>query len=599
MDGGTGDDVVELVSEGDFPGLVEVFCRIGREIAGLYSSLAGQPLSLPQLQLGFPVIFLIAGLGGVGASVVLQIKFAVPGGHMAVGCCNGLLEILKVIVSGSRGYAGKTRHCFQMTAHLQHVTVDSAASVSVSVSQKQILVDLFVMVEIPLALDRYGIDDAVIGVAAVVGDGRCAHEMSQHLGAVHADPAEGIVRHMVVLVPADLDRHEIVDAGTLQDLGQGPAVAEHIRKPEYVGGRAEFFLEETLAVQDLTHQSLTGGNVTVGLNPHGAVGLPVAGFHSLLNPLVDVRIVGLDVIVKLGLGLDKSKFRVLLHQGTHRREGAGSLFSGVLQLPEPGHVDMGMAHSMNGHRAGVGNFGNLLVPDSQSFFQGFIKSLGTWLSPVDGEMRPVDGGQKLSSHGIIFIQNPHSLNGRPAAVVKIICSLVQNRDLCLFELVRLRCGHAAALQTCPETNGKLHFGSGKLSREDHFLMIGTGLAVGGAVDIDQAFKAGVQSVAGFSHIKKAGNLLSCPFCRDFHGLTNPHISASSGPEITFFQSSGVNDALRTFSHRLLLRCTCVKCRNLNPLSVAEIFQLLRASFQFFQCKKHACILLFCRSDGLL
>ena len=59
MDGGTGDDVVELISEGDFPGLVEVFCRIGREIAGLYSSLAGQPLSLPQLQLGFPVIFLI------------------------------------------------------------------------------------------------------------------------------------------------------------------------------------------------------------------------------------------------------------------------------------------------------------------------------------------------------------------------------------------------------------------------------------------------------------------------------------------------------------------------------------------------------------
>ena len=247
---------------------------------------------------------------------------------------------------------------------------------------------------------------------------------------------------------------------------------------------------------------------------------------------------------------------------------------------------MRMAHGADGHGTGIGNFGNLLVPDSKCFFQRLIKSIGTRLSPVDRQMRPVDGCQKFSSHRIILIQHTYRLNGCTAAVVKIIGNFIQNGKLRLFELMGLRSGHTAALQTSPETDGKLYPGSCQFRWEDHFLMIRTGLTVRRTVDINQPLKTGIQSVTCFSNIKKAGNLLSRPFCRDIHGLADPHIGASSDPEISFFQTACINDTLRSFSYRFFLRCTCIKYRNLHPFSVAEILQFFCASFQLFQCKKH-------------
>ena len=586
MDGGTGDDVMELVSESDFPGLMKLLCRIGRKIAVFYSCLTGQPFCLAKLQFGLPVVLFIPGLGGIGTSVVLQIKFSIPGWYMTVGFGNGLLEIFKVVVSFSRSYSRKTRHRFQMTAHLQHVTIDSAAAVSVSISQKKLLIDLFVMIKIPFSLDRYRIDHTIIGISAAVRNSRRTHEMSQDLGTIHSDPAEGVMRHVVVLVPADLDGHEIVNAGTFQDLGQCPAVAEYIRKPEHIGNCTKFLLEETLTIQDLTYQSLTGRDVAVCFHPHGTVWLPVAGSYRFPDPLINVRIVGFDIIIKLRLRLDKGKLRILLHQRTHGRKCTGCFFSGVFQLPQPGYVDVGMTYGVNGHRAGVGNFGNLLVPDRKCFFQRLIKGIGTRLSPVDRQMRPVDGCQQFPSHRIILIQHTYRLDGCAAAVIEIIRSLIQDCKLRLFELMGLRGWHTSALQPCPETDGKIHPGPCQFRREDHFFMIRTGLAVRRTVDIDQPLKTGVQSVTCFSDIKQAGNLLSRPFCRNIHGLADPHIGSSSDPEISFLQAARINDTLRPLSHRFFLRCACFKYRDLHPFSVAEILQFFCAPLQLFQCKKH-------------
>ena len=63
----------------------------------------------------------------------------------------------------------------------------------------------------------------------ILGRGR---EVRQHLGAVQALPVERIVGQTVVLVPADLDREEVLEAGLLDQLRQVPGVAEHVREPE-------------------------------------------------------------------------------------------------------------------------------------------------------------------------------------------------------------------------------------------------------------------------------------------------------------------------------------------------------------------------------
>ena len=141
--------------------------------------------------------------------------------------------------------------------------------------------------------------------------------MRQYFGTIHTDPAESIVRHMVVLVPANLNGHKIVNSGTLQDLRQCPAVTKYIGKPKNIGRYAELFFEKALSVQDLTYQSLTGRNVAVSFHPHRSVWFPVSGFYGFFDPLVDVRIIRLNIIIKLWLRLDKHKLRVLFHQSAH------------------------------------------------------------------------------------------------------------------------------------------------------------------------------------------------------------------------------------------------------------------------------------------
>ena len=134
----------------------------------------------------------------------------------------------------------------------------------------------------------------------------------------------------------------------------------------------------------------------------------------------------------------------------------------MFQLPEPGHINVRMAHCMNRHRAGPGNPGNLLVPDFQSVFQRCIKSIGARFSPVNRQMCTINSCLKISSYGIVLIQHTHSLNSRSAAVIEIIRNLIQNGKFCLFELMCLWCWYPAAFQSCPETDGKLHFCAGKL-----------------------------------------------------------------------------------------------------------------------------------------
>ena len=290
---------MKLVSQCDLPCFMKLFFRIGRKISGPYGCFTGQPFCLPQFQFGFTIIFLIPCLRSVGSSVIFQIQLAIPGWYMTVCRRNGLLKIFEIIIGRSRNYFRKSWHSLQMASHLQHITVHSAASVSVSVSQEKILIDLFIMVKIPGTFYRCWIDNTIICIAAVIRKCRNTHKMSQNFRTIHSNPAESIVRHMIILVPANLNGHKIVNSGTLQDLRQCPAVTKYIGKPKNIGRYAELFFEKALSVQDLTYQSLTGRNVAVSFHPHRSVWFPVSGFYSFFDPLIDVRIIRLNIIIKL------------------------------------------------------------------------------------------------------------------------------------------------------------------------------------------------------------------------------------------------------------------------------------------------------------
>ena len=175
-------------------------------------------------------------------------------------------------------------------------------------------------------------------------------EAGEHLTAVDALPEEGVIGQLVVLIPADLGSEELVHPGFQQNLGQGGAVAEHVRQPEDVAVHPELLLHEPLAVEDLTDQALAGGEVAVSLQPHGALHLPAALPDPLEDLLVELGGVLLDVLVELGLGGHELVFGVLLHQPQHGGEAALGLLPGLGQGPQPGYVDMGVAHAVD-HRS--------------------------------------------------------------------------------------------------------------------------------------------------------------------------------------------------------------------------------------------------------
>ncbi|MNI23879.1 hypothetical protein D3C73_774800 [compost metagenome] len=55
--------------------------------------------------------------------------------------------------------------------------------------------------------------------------------MRQDLTPIDSAPLEGIVRHAIVLVPANLRRHKHIDPRLQQNLRQRPAVAKYIGQP--------------------------------------------------------------------------------------------------------------------------------------------------------------------------------------------------------------------------------------------------------------------------------------------------------------------------------------------------------------------------------
>ena len=175
-----------------------------------------------------------------------------------------------------------------------HASGGAAASIPVSVGNQDLPAQLLILELPPGSHDGFRRNFPVIGGSPSryrhAGGGHI-HEIGEHFRPVNAAPAEQVVGNGVELVPADFRSHEGIQAAKLHNLGQRPAVAEHIRQPEEVAFFPELLLDKTDAIQKLPGKALAGGHITVRLQPHAAIRLPASFLHTLLDSFVNFRAV--------------------------------------------------------------------------------------------------------------------------------------------------------------------------------------------------------------------------------------------------------------------------------------------------------------------
>ena len=189
-------------------------------------------------------------MAGIGTAVIFQIELAIPGIDIAVCLCNRFLQLTEIFACGSRLHMRQSRNLIQSAALLQHITVDTAAAISVTIGKQQVMIHFLFAVSVPDTLDGTGLNQSVIGIEPAVSFSpglRRRNKVGQHFAAIDAFPVKRIMRHTVVLVPADFCRHKHVDAGFFQDLGECPGIAEYIRQPQKFYFLAEFILDEFAA----------------------------------------------------------------------------------------------------------------------------------------------------------------------------------------------------------------------------------------------------------------------------------------------------------------------------------------------------------------
>src|ERR1041385_1716133 len=83
---------------------------------------------------------------------------------------------------------------------------------------------------------------------------------------------------------------EVIDTRLLVDLWELPRVTKRIRIPTNTNINSVLLLEVASPHQKLTNQRLTIWHVEIGLDPHAANDLPATFLDSLLNFVVNLRI---------------------------------------------------------------------------------------------------------------------------------------------------------------------------------------------------------------------------------------------------------------------------------------------------------------------
>ncbi len=267
---------------------------------------------------------------------------------------------------------------------------------------------------------------AETGVVGV--DGR---EVGEDAGAVDAFPPEGVVGEGVGLVPGDLLGEEPLVAGEPGQLRVGGGVAEGVRQPDPLGLDAEMVHEEPLAVDELTGEGLSAGQVAVGLDPHAADRRPLSLGHRLLDPLPHVRGVVAHPRVLLGLGAGEDELLVLVGERGDVGEGPGRLAPGLADRPQPGGVDVRVADAGDEVRAGVRGLG-------QHRAQGVAHGGGRAGDVVQVEQvhGPVEGVCDLVAARVVLAEFRHEFAQHLEVEIEVPDLLVEHGEIGAAECIQ-------------------------------------------------------------------------------------------------------------------------------------------------------------------
>ena len=470
---------MELLAEDDFPGLLQLAAGL-LHVAATAGGRCHGGFGGTEQELHAAVGLFVIGLGGVGAPVELQVELAVPHRDIAVPgvLLHRLVELLAELVHPAHldpRHAGDAAH---PAGGFQHIPVGAAAAVTVAHAGEKGGVQVLVVIALPHGSNLPGCGGAAAAGAVPLD------EVGQHRGAVQATPVEGVVGQLVLVVPAQLGGDEGVNLALFENLRQSGGVAEHVRQPQEGALFAELPLEKPGAIEELPHKGLPRGQVAVALHPHAAARLPAALLYPALYHLVELGVILADVLILLGLGVQKQVLGIALHQPVDRGEGAGALLVGVADAPQPGVVDVGVAHH--------GDIDLFLHRG-----QGFLDE-GHRLPAGAGEGLPADaagvhqipglGGQVQNAGlvGAVIGQDAVGLQQAGKPIVEAVGVFVQQRQGGTGDFVLHRVGRLLVCQAGPQAELQAQL---PLPGQGRLLVVLVHRLPGLPVDVEQAFKA--------------------------------------------------------------------------------------------------------------
>ncbi len=253
MDGGAGQNVMELVDQGLLPHVIQLLHGICQLVLGQHR----QQLQIHESQLRLAVGALVASHGGKGSPMVLEIQLTLPDRKPPI-VLHSFLQFVKIGSGKLLPYRGNALHALLHTdGGLQHFSGRAAAAVAVAVRDQNVVVDILVLVAHPAAHNGIGMQHPVVGGEEIghrLSYPQSGDQVGQNLRPVDAPPHHGIVGHLVELVPCQLRGHKVINTAFFHDLRQRSRVSEHVRQPKNPVVHAELFFKEALSVHELAHQ---------------------------------------------------------------------------------------------------------------------------------------------------------------------------------------------------------------------------------------------------------------------------------------------------------------------------------------------------------
>ena len=303
--------------------------------------------------------------------MVFEIQLTLPGRQARVIPDPGLQLIKEGAGKGLPDSRQSGNALFHPPGGFEHISGLTAAAVTVSVRDKNIVVDFLLLITLPSADQRIRMKHAIVGGKEILNrlaNAKSSNQMGQDFCSVNAPPQESIVGHLIELVPGQLGGHKILNPADLHDLRQCAGIAEYVRKPEDPIIHAEFFPKESLAVKELADQAFTARQIGIRLDPHAALGLPASFLHFFPDSFHQFRMPFLHELVQLGLAGHEAVIRILVHQLQHRRKGPAGLFPGLGYSPPPGHIDMRVPYAGGDHLVLSRQLLIQMLPDIASCF---------------------------------------------------------------------------------------------------------------------------------------------------------------------------------------------------------------------------------------